>query len=340
MAHGLRSLYVAAIACKETAVVLPLALWLYSAERPVKTTLLRLAPLLLLALALLGAVYSMPTYRRLLEISLQTRSMGENLLTQAHAILYLAGQLLRPWNGNADPQLAVVTTADGVTLLLCALWAAALVAALAFVRRAPMGTFAVLWFLVWLAPTNSLLPRLDPANDRQLYLALIGPAWWVAVRLVGFAKEKSLAVVPLTIVAVGLLGVATLQRNHVYDTEISFWEDTLIRNPANSRAANNLGMAYAIDCRREEAMSAFEHAIALDESDYHARINRALLQQHSLPGVDEKACSEREAPTRSSRSLRLIDQKRRLIVTAHSRGRPGWPSEVPAAANWSVRLRK
>jgi hypothetical protein len=246
-----------------------------------------------LALALLGAVYSMPTYRHLLEISLQTRSMGENLLTQAHAILYLAGQLVRPWNGNADPQLAVVTAVDAVTLLLCAVWATASITALAFVRRAPVGAFAVLWFLVWLAPTNSLLPRLDPANDRQLYLALIGPAWWAAVRLVAIAKERSLAVVPLTVVAVGLLGIATLQRNHIYNTEVSFWEDTLIRNPANGRAANNLGMAYAIDCRREEALSAFEHAIALDESDYHAKINRALLQQHSLPGVDEKACAAR-----------------------------------------------
>ena len=39
-----------------------------------------------------------------------------------------------------------------------------------------MLAFSVLWFFLWLAPTNSFIPRLDVANDRQLYVALIGPS--------------------------------------------------------------------------------------------------------------------------------------------------------------------
>jgi tetratricopeptide (TPR) repeat protein len=282
--------YAAAIACKETAFVLPLALWLYSADRPVRATLMRLAPLLLLAITLLAIAYSLPTYRHLLAVSLETRSIGENLLTQSHALFYLAGQLVQPWNGNADPQLIVVTRVDTLTALLCMVWAVALIAALFYVRRAPIGAFAVLWFLLWLAPTNSFLPRLDPANDRQLYLALIGPAWWLAVCLMRMTNQRSLAVLALATLATGVLGAATIDRNRVYNSEVSFWEDALLRNPANARAANNLGMAYALDCRFDEALSAFAHAVALDSSDYRAKINRALLQHGQLPGIDEQTC--------------------------------------------------
>ncbi len=94
-----------AVATKETALILPLALLLYSADRPLSQTLKRLAPLFLLMALLLVVALSLPTYRRLLAVSLDTRTIGENLLTQSQAIFYLAGQLVRITNGNADPQL-------------------------------------------------------------------------------------------------------------------------------------------------------------------------------------------------------------------------------------------
>jgi hypothetical protein len=168
------------------------------------------------------------------------------------------------------------------------MWASAAIAALSFVRRAPVGSFAMLWFLLWLAPTNSVLPRLDLANDRQLYLALIGPAWWLAVRLTSARKVVAASGV---VVILLLLSVATFERNRIYDTEVSFWEDTAARNPSNARAANNLGMAYAIACRADEATGEFKRSITLDASDYRPRINLALLRGHALPGVDEERCA-------------------------------------------------
>ena len=317
--------YVAAVACKETAMVLPLALWLYCADRPLRATLIRLAPLLLLTLAMLAIVWSLPTYRHLLTVSLDTRSITANLMLQSQAVFYLAGQLIRPWNGNADPQLALNSTVSTLTILLCGAWAAAAIVALLRVRKNPIGAFAVLWFLLWLAPTNSLLPRLDVANDRQLYLALIGPAWWLAVRLTSLLHleipahlvklllalkphaQRSLTAAPIDwltsaskwagalgmIATLLLLSAATFQRNRIYDTEVSFWQDTAARNPSSARAANNLGMAYAMACRAGDAAGEFERSITLDASDYRARINLALLRRQALPGVDDERCASR-----------------------------------------------
>jgi protein O-mannosyl-transferase len=272
--------FVAAVASKETAIVLPLALWLYSADRPVRETLLRLSPIAGVTLLLLATIALLPTYRHLLTVSLATRTVGENLLTQAHGVTYLAGQLVKPWNGNADPQLSAAL--DTGAVVLGAAWAAALLVALGCVRRARAGAFAILWFLLWLAPTNSLLPRLDPANDRQLYLALLGPAWWVAVQLTRPALLLHARALAAGVI-VALLCVATIDRNAIYKTEVSFWEDTAARNPSSSRAANNLGMAYAVACRGEEALKEFSRAIALDSSDYRPRMNRLLLQGGELP---------------------------------------------------------
>ena len=279
-----------AVATKESALILPLALLLYSADRPWSATLKRLLPLFLLMVAMLFAAMSLPTYRRLLAVSLDTRTVGENLLTQARAIFYLAGQLVRITHGNADPQLPQVSSFDWNAALACVALVNTLVWSLLNMRRRPLASFAVLWFMLWLAPTNSLLPRLDVANDRQLYLALLGPAWWLAVHLASWRPSRAV----LRPVAMALILVAlswtTYRRNLVYQTEIAFWEDTAARNRESSRAANNLGMAYAIECRFTDAEAAFERAIALSGDDYYSRINLILLHKGLLPGVDRQRC--------------------------------------------------
>ncbi len=128
-----------AVATKETALVLPLALLLYSADRPVSLTVRRLTPVLSLMALMLCIALSLPTYRRLLAVSLDTRSIAENLLTQAHAVSYLAGQLLRVWNSNADPQLPVITSLNWLSAGLCAAWLNLVVLSLLRLRRAPIG---------------------------------------------------------------------------------------------------------------------------------------------------------------------------------------------------------
>jgi hypothetical protein len=283
--------FIAAVATKEVAFVLPLALWLYSADLPVRNTLRRLAPILMLAALLAMIACLSSTYRHLLQVSLDTRSVGTNLLTQAHALLYLCGQLLRIRHGNADPQLPVIEHADLASVALCVVWAATLIVALLNVRRAPVIAFATLWFVLWLAPTNSLLPRLDVANDRQLYLALIGPAWALAVWISAWRSYQSWPAYAVAAVLIALLAHATLLRNRIYATEISFWRDTAARNPHSARAHNNLGMAYALDCQIDEAAAEFQRSIDLDPQDYRARINLRLLGQGALPGVDMQRCA-------------------------------------------------
>jgi hypothetical protein len=288
--------FITAVASKETALVLPLALALYSSDRPIGPTLKRLATLAVLALVALIVALSLPTYRYLLGVSVDTRTIGENLLTQSHALAYLVGQLIRVFNGNADPQLPLVSTLDSTSGALCLVWVLTIGAALANVRKRTIGAFSVLWFLIWLAPTNSLLPRLDVANDRQLYLALIGPAWWLCVQLSAVYRVRPAIVGTATVLMLVTLACATSLRNRAYDTEVTFWQDTATRNPNSARAANNLGMAYAGECRFDEAASEFQRSMRLDAADFRASINLMLLRQGELPGAEADSCTKSREP--------------------------------------------
>ncbi|MDO8739359.1 hypothetical protein [Candidatus Deferrimicrobium sp.] len=80
----------------------------------------------------------------------------------------------RPHDLNFDPDLPVFSGWTHV-LLPEALLLAALLAAGFFglKKRFPAG-LGILWFFLHLVPTNSFIPRLDVANERQLYLSSWG----------------------------------------------------------------------------------------------------------------------------------------------------------------------
>lgn len=272
--------YVAALAGKETAAVLPLAMLLcLAAERSfTRRDLLFPAALVLLFCALMAVLWSWLPYDYLLRTSLEARGPLQNLLTQAEGISWLAGQLLRWDLLNADPMLAPVTTFTVGTALRAGVLLAVLAAGVLSVRRLPALGLGILWFFLWLAPTNSLLARLDVANDRQLYLALVGPGWCVAHLFLQLRARAWFAALLLAIV----LAAGTWSRNRVYQTEIGFWQDVTAKSPHNARAWNNLGMALAADCRPLAAADAFRQASRRSPDDSLPQVNLVLLEQGEL----------------------------------------------------------
>ena len=283
----------AAIATKEFTLVIPAALLLIVLCDPRRARRRGEAARILavhgpVLLAGLLVILASPVYRRLLATSLAIRDIGTNLRTQSTAIVWLCGQLLRPGHLVADPKLPVAASWTPSVLAASTAIAALLVLAIACIRRRPAVALGVLWFFLWIAPTNSFLPRFDIANDRQLYVALIGPAWLLG-RVLAPAMAARRAVLAVFLVAAAGLGAASFVRNRVYFTEIGFWEDVVVKAPHNARAHNNLGYAYALACRKSDAEAALATTWRLDPSDYTAPINLSMLRDGSLPGYRE-AC--------------------------------------------------
>jgi protein O-mannosyl-transferase len=287
------ALFVCALASKENAWTLPVALLLVEGLRADfrwRTVHKRIAPHLAVLVAAAVAVVLIPSYWRLLGSSLETRTLGDNLLTQIDGQWYL---ITRPLLGlvlNIDPDLAVRTAwapdlaAKGAMLL------AAVVVGLWQWRRHPWLGFGLLWFFAHLLATNSILPRSDVANDRALYLALIGPSLIVVMIVYRWTTARASTAV-LAILAL-LLAANTVLRNLDYWSEVALWESTAARSPDKGRVWNNLGFVRQQAGNLDRAREAYERAIALDPQDYRAQVNLSTLEAEAA-GVPGNAPAER-----------------------------------------------
>lgn len=269
-------LFIAALATKETAWTLPCALWLWQCARgdDWRAAARRLWPLWLVLAAALAGMASLPAYRHLMAFSLDSRAPLDNLLTQISGQAYLLRQWLWPIP-NIDPDLPLVTGFNLLVALQALLLGSLLAAGCVLLRRRPWLGLALLWFFLHLLPTNSLLPRLDVANDRQLYLAGIGPALVLATTLMQLRPPHLKHALALALLLT--LGGITAWRNLDYRSERTLWEATVRASPNKPRAWLNLGYAYRLQGDYVSARAAYEQALRLDPNYRQAHINLNLL---------------------------------------------------------------
>ena len=164
------------------------------------------------------------------------------------------------------------------------------------------------WIFVILAPTSSVVPLSQLAFEHRMYLSSAGVIalvvltchgmgrWvirrgWIAGR-VGLATAIGLAAV-----AALMLGVMTWNRNEVYRTELSIWQDTVNHAPHNARARNTLGHSLAFAESLPEAIEQYQIALRLkpDYAEAHNNLGNALWRS---------GCSD-EALERYKTALRL-----------------------------------
>jgi len=269
-----------ALSVKEIAVTFPFALLLWELYNggSVKAVIRSQwsSWVLLLASAIFFLLH--PGYLSMVETSGHLNSLSGNISTQLLAFVYLSRQWLLPLWLNIDPDLPVLHGFAGLwphALVLMAV----LVMMLLTIRRRPWISFALAWAVLQLIPLYLFLPRLDVANDRQLYLV----SWPLALALVA---ELSLWLKPLafrlvTGIVVIMLMSLTVSRNQDYRNEITLWEATVKRSPEKARVQNNLGFAYMLAGRKEEARVAFNASLQFDPKYYRARYNLIRLNDEA-----------------------------------------------------------
>jgi tetratricopeptide (TPR) repeat protein len=153
------------------------------------------------------------------------------------------------------------------------------------------------WFFLILAPTSSFVPIKDAAFEHRMYLPLAAVAtgvvvggWIAGQRLVrgGRVSRRALQVAGccvLTFTGV-ILGILTFQRNVVYQSELSIWEDAVAGSPRNERAHNGVGLALARRQRMDEAMVQYRKALELNPNYCDAHNNLGLVLA-DLGRIDE-----------------------------------------------------
>lgn len=269
-----------ALGVKETAVTFPLALllWELYAGASLRSALRKQCSSWLLLLASVIFFLLHAGYSSEMATSAGLNSLSGNLATQTLAFTYLLRQWFFPLWLNVDPDLRVVRDFAGLMPQVIVLLAAIVLMLLTF-RRRPWLSFALAWTLVQLFPLYLFLPRLDVANDRQLYLASWPLAFAVMAELSLWLKTR-ISMVSVTLLLVVLVSLTVL-RNQDFHSEIALWQATAQHSPNKARVQNNLGYAYMQAGRAGQARAAFASALKLDPNYYQARYNLLRLDEEN-----------------------------------------------------------
>lgn len=267
-------LFVLAMLVKEVAISLPLALLLLELAGVCgpRRRWLWMLPATLCGVALL-IIFAHERYMSLLLTSLLARTGADQLAGQLAALGYLVSRLWLPHQLNIDPQLDLLApTAVMPTLLVMV---GGILASASQLRARPWLALPLLLPLVVLLPTNSVLPRLDLVNERQLYLA--SPfLFWGLMQLV--ARCPPIWQRGMLVLAVAVLLPLTVMRNADYRSETALWQSAARLAPGKARVFNNLGYAWLQEGQPARARAAWLRALQLDPKHEQARLNLQRLE--------------------------------------------------------------
>ena len=304
-----------ALASKETALVLPLVFLLYD-------WLLRPGPdehrpkRLALIVGLL-AVFAIAGAYRISTLPQATGGLSAallNLLTQAIVIWRYVGLLVWPVGQSLMHSVhRVVTAADPLGWIAIVGLVLVMTAAIRFRRSHPVFGFGLLWFLIVLAPSSSVVPLREGMAEHRVYLASAGFFMAVAAglqlwrRIIPRSWMPGLATATIGVVLCGL----TMARNRVWSDPVALWSEATLRaegmwephyaladslreagqcaaavseyeqvvamRPEHRDAHTNLGICLAQTGRRQDAEPEFRRALEIDPSFARGYTNLGAL---------------------------------------------------------------
>lgn len=160
--------------------------------------------------------------------------------------------------------------------------------------------YGIIWFGVGLLPTSSLVPLAEVLNEHRIFLPYIGLSlavvWALALGMRhGYATWSWFRPVVLPVallMAVLVLGghaLGTSQRNLVWASEETLWQDVVQKSPANGRAWMNYGLTQMAQGKYVQAKNLFERAALYTPNYPSLEVNLGLVKDRlGEPAVAEQ----------------------------------------------------
>ena len=212
------------------------------------------------------------------------------LMTQFGVVARYIRLMFLPVGQNIDYEYPIVHSIFTPRVLLSFIFLLVLLAtglALLFLSRKPsrrsfrLVSFGILWFFIAISVESSVIPIIDPIFEHRMYLPSVGmilavnAAAAMAARRYAGGSSGRILISAAVIVALAL-SVATYERNTVWSSAVSLWEDASRKSPGKARPHYNLGVALMSAGRDVDAERSLSKAIALDPGDARSYNNLAV----------------------------------------------------------------
>ena len=145
--------------------------------------------------------------------------------------------------------------------------------------------FCIGWFFITWLPVSNIIPISTTMADRYLYLPgvglFLGFSLLVHKVLARFFTNIFLPIMIASLVLILSFSFLTIQRNKVWASSISLWEDSLSKAPNSPIAHKNLADALEERGRRDEAIEHYLEALHLkpDYAQAHNNFGLSLAVQ-------------------------------------------------------------
>lgn len=259
-------LFVLALLSKPLAVVLPLSLAAYDIFLRREWRALKW-PVPFFALAALLAFIAFKAHSDASSIESETLSSDVlfNVVYPTMLPVYWEYLRLIIWpSGLSGFYDATLRSSFLEPMVLSAIVAWAVVFAAVLWKGTGQVRFWFLWFWIWLLPVSNIIPLPVYYADRYMYMPAIG-FFVLFGLLMSYAGLRASFKTAATVSACVLIafGAASFIRMDVWKDEVAFWEDTAKKSPGQDKAHLNLGYAYEMKGRFDEAEKAYETAISI-----------------------------------------------------------------------------
>lgn len=201
------------------------------------------------------------------------------LLTQFSVILKYIQLFIFPLNQNLDYDYRIAQSFFEFRTIISFLILCLIVGYGIYIyNRNRLVSYGIFWFFITLSIESSFIPLADVIFEHRTYLPSVGffIAFVSGIYYLLYDKNRKVFYV-LMIIPLLIFSFLTYQRNLIWKTDFSLWNDVVQKSPNKSRAYANRGLAYNRSGQLDLAFNDYTKAIELDSSFSIAWMNRGLI---------------------------------------------------------------
>ncbi|MBI5674654.1 MAG: tetratricopeptide repeat protein [Nitrospirae bacterium] len=224
----------------------------------------------------------------------------EYLITQFNAHWTYIRLLILPINQNLDYDYSIARSLFEFPTIISligyvGLWGTGIY----LYRRNPVISFCIIWFMVTLFPSSSVMPLTDVFFEHRLYMPIMGTILAFTLSIVYvlqfivhrshvFSSHFSLPTYYFLLLSaiVVVFSIVTYQRNIVWQDEVSLWEDVTKKSPEKVRGYYNLGKIYSDKGWSDKAIKNYQIALRV-KPDYIEAHTSLGLEYNNIVWIDK-----------------------------------------------------